>query len=77
MAGLFKARSKPFEEGDVEFWHNPERAGWLMKQGENEAGARMHAAVAFVHSEQSDAACLAGEYIKTWRRRCCCSSTAL
>eukprot|EP00879_Flechtneria_rotunda_P002920 GHRR01003137.1.p2 GENE.GHRR01003137.1~~GHRR01003137.1.p2 ORF type:complete len:138 (+),score=32.07 GHRR01003137.1:206-619(+) len=33
MAGLFKAR-KGFEEGDVEFWHNPERAGWLMKQGE-------------------------------------------
>jgi hypothetical protein len=33
MAGLFRAK-KAFEEGDVEFWHNPERGGWLMKQGE-------------------------------------------
>lgn len=41
MAGLFKARSKPFEEGDVEFWHNPERAGWLMKQGEDQTPAKM------------------------------------
>jgi hypothetical protein len=32
MAGLFRAK-KAFEEGDVEFWHNPERGGWLMKQG--------------------------------------------
>lgn len=23
--------------GDVEFWHGQERAGWLMKQGEQEA----------------------------------------
>lgn len=28
-------------ETDVEFWHNPDRSGWLMKQGERarEAGA--------------------------------------
>lgn len=32
MAGLFKAK-KPESDG-IEFWHNPERSGWLMKQGE-------------------------------------------
>lgn len=31
MAGLFKAK-KPESDG-IEFWHNPERSGWLMKQG--------------------------------------------
>jgi hypothetical protein len=32
MASLFKAK-KPENDG-IEFWHNPERSGWLMKQGE-------------------------------------------
>lgn len=31
MAGLFRAK-KPESDG-IEFWHNPERSGWLMKQG--------------------------------------------
>jgi hypothetical protein len=31
MAGLFKAK-RPESDG-IEFWHNPERSGWLMKQG--------------------------------------------
>ncbi|KAI8464766.1 MAG: PH-domain-containing protein [Monoraphidium minutum] len=31
MAALFGARKV---ETDVEFWHNPDRSGWLMKQGE-------------------------------------------
>lgn len=31
MAGFFKAKTTELE--GVEFWHNPERAGWLMKQG--------------------------------------------
>lgn len=31
MAAFFGAAKY---DGDVEFWHNPERAGWLMKQGE-------------------------------------------
>jgi len=34
MAGLFKAK-KPESDG-IEFWHNPERSGWLMKQGESQ-----------------------------------------
>eukprot|EP00877_Chromochloris_zofingiensis_P002787 jgi/Chrzof1/12509/Cz06g36250.t1 len=32
MAALFGSRKTNFD--NVEFWHNPERAGWLMKQGE-------------------------------------------
>ena len=31
MASFFGAKKHNF--GDVEFWHNPERSGWLMKQG--------------------------------------------
>lgn len=31
LANLFG--NKRHEAGDVEFWHSPERAGWLMKQG--------------------------------------------
>jgi hypothetical protein len=30
MAALFGARKV---DTDVEFWHNPDRSGWLMKQG--------------------------------------------
>ncbi len=55
--------------GDVEFWHGAERAGWLMKQGGLSApplAAPAHASVA--HAEASVAG-VAGEYIKTWRRR--------
>lgn len=34
MAGVLSAFGKaPKNYGDVEFWHTPERAGWLMKQG--------------------------------------------
>ena len=29
---MFGPRRANYE--DVEFWHNPERTGWLMKQGE-------------------------------------------
>lgn len=32
MAGFFRAKNT--ESDGVEFWHNPEREGWLMKQGE-------------------------------------------
>lgn len=31
MASLFGARKV---DTDVEFWHSPDRSGWLMKQGE-------------------------------------------
>lgn len=31
MASFFGGKK---DTGDVEFWHNPERNGWLMKQGE-------------------------------------------
>ena len=31
MAGLFGAKKPSY--GDVEYWANPERSGWLMKQG--------------------------------------------
>ncbi|EFJ31035.1 hypothetical protein SELMODRAFT_169402 [Selaginella moellendorffii] len=36
MAGIagFFTRKEPAEENQVPFWSNPERAGWLMKQGE-------------------------------------------
>jgi hypothetical protein len=30
MASFFGGKK---DTGDVEFWHNPERNGWLMKQG--------------------------------------------
>jgi hypothetical protein len=34
MAGVLSAFGKaPKNYGDVEFWHTPERTGWLMKQG--------------------------------------------
>jgi len=33
LASLFGAKSLPDEE-KIEFWTNPERSGWLMKQGE-------------------------------------------
>ncbi|XP_024528203.1 pleckstrin homology domain-containing protein 1 isoform X2 [Selaginella moellendorffii] len=35
MAGIagFFTRKEPAEENQVPFWSNPERAGWLMKQG--------------------------------------------
>lgn len=32
LSNLFGKPTRTF--GDVEFWHGPERAGWLMKQGE-------------------------------------------
>jgi len=32
MAALFGTKKSTYD--DVEFWHNPERTGWLMKQGE-------------------------------------------
>jgi hypothetical protein len=36
MAGVLSAFGKaPKNYGDVEFWHTPERTGWLMKQGEH------------------------------------------
>ena len=31
MAALFGTKKSTYD--DVEFWHNPERTGWLMKQG--------------------------------------------
>lgn len=34
MAGFFKAKNT--ETDGVEFWHNPEREGWLMKQGKQQ-----------------------------------------
>lgn len=33
LAGLFGS-DKRQQAGNVEYWHSPERAGWLMKQGE-------------------------------------------
>lgn len=52
--------------GDVEFWHGNERAGWLMKQG-----ADLHVCVSLsgVTGRSVDSRLLAGEFIKTWRRR--------
>jgi hypothetical protein len=31
MASFFSAKKSTYD--DVEYWHNPERCGWLMKQG--------------------------------------------
>ena len=33
----------PHNYGDVEFWHGPERAGWLMKQGAGDQALRHEA----------------------------------
>ena len=53
--------------GDVEFWHGNERAGWLMKQGVH---LRVVSAVTQTPGRSVDNRCLlAGEFIKTWRRR--------
>ncbi len=44
MAGMLSnAFGKgPKNYGDVEFWHTPERAGWLMKQGALRCAALQH-----------------------------------
>lgn len=74
MAMLSQLFGKPKISADVEFWHAPERAGWLMKQGEYfrvsklfkssmrsfERGTETWTWLSFYFS---------GEYIKNWRRR--------
>lgn len=70
MAALFGSRKTNFD--NVEFWHNPERAGWLMKQGTvslctavqfNGGRCKPRGATSYAMHV------LSGEYIKTWRRR--------
>ena len=57
--------------GGVEYWHTPERCGWLQKQGVICVGLLV---LAGKLAEALPNLCLGpvaltGEYIKTWRRR--------
>ena len=77
MAGLLSALSGRPDTGAVEFWRDPERAGWLMKQGETreerrrrERRAARDGGATHTHPNRPPPTFPPpGEFIKTWRRR--------
>jgi hypothetical protein len=86
-SGWFQwATGRPNTAG-IEFWKEPDRCGWLSKQGEQMS---QRVTGSCIHSQHTScqgvhltipvfSACHAGEYIKTWRRRsvvnCSCSTS--
>lgn len=70
---LNKLLGRGTDTGGVEFWRQPERSGWLMKQGEQEpvevcCRRRSHILPCLTLLLAAPNA-RAGEFVKTWRRR--------
>ncbi len=58
------------DTGGVEFWRQPERSGWLMKQGKRDPDGPGPAAFDCRRPNPFLIASIVGEFVKTWRRRC-------
>jgi hypothetical protein len=66
-------KPNPESYGGVEFWHTPDRCGWLTKQGAFFLALGslpcLHCRTRFMTSAGCNAPVVTGEYIKTWRKR--------
>jgi hypothetical protein len=76
MDFLFGGKSN--NRGDVEFWHSPERCGWLMKQGGHMCIKRALRAVpdmAFnrrvYKNVEAEVTCMAARYLPTQAINAC------